>query len=402
MNTSPAGSTQDIRRDNRRLVLELLRELEPVARNEIARVAGLTEPAISRITRELVDAQLIEEISTNGSATRPGRPVVELRLSGTGAYVAGINISADNKWVCIANLRGEILAKQAIEVPENGAPEVVIAKSAQETKRLIEATGIDRSRMLGIGITVAGVVDPANGELVDSPNLGWSGVPLAQMEAALLDLPVAIEGRSMALLRAEKSIGAARGMSNAALILPTLGIGGAIMIDGRMVRGRTNRAGQIGHLRMGEGKLRCICGKLGCLDTVASGHAILKQLDLLPREEAAPKHEVAHARMLEQVVALAKAQDPRASETLYAAGRQLGLALRAVAAVADPEVVLLAGEVGHAGIYRQGVSEVFSADTGIPVLPSTITNDMAAIWLALEAFVYSRELDLSRLKESAA
>jgi predicted NBD/HSP70 family sugar kinase len=399
MDITAAGSTQDIRRDNRRRVLELLREREPVARNEIARIAGLTEPAISRITRELVDAQLIEEVSGNGGAMKPGRPVVALRLCGDRAYVAGINISADSKWSCIANMRGEMLAKQQIDVPENGEPDVVIARSAQVTKRLIESTGIDRSRMLGIGITVAGVVDPANGELVDSPNLGWSHVPLAQMEAALLDLPIAIEGRSMALLRAEKRIGAARGMSNAALVLPTLGIGGAVMIDGRMVRGRANRAGQIGHLRIGEGNIRCICGKFGCLDTVASGHAILKQLDLLPRDESAPKHEATHARMLEQVVAMAAAQDSRASESLYMAGRHLGLALRAVAAVADPEAILLAGEVGHADSYLQGAREVFTTDTGIPVLPSTITNDMAAVWLALEAFVYSRDLDLSRLRE---
>ncbi|SAL02911.1 ROK family protein [Caballeronia calidae] len=393
------GSTQDIRRDNRRRVLELLREHEPVARNEIARIAGLTEPAISRITRELVDTRLIEEIASNGGGLRPGRPVVALRLCGDGAYVIGINISADNKWVCIADMRGDIRAKHQIALPDSDDPASVVASAAQEARRLIESTGIDRSRLLGIGVTVAGTVDPDNGELTESPNLGWSRVPLARMVEAELDLPVTIDGRSMALLRVEKRIGAARNMSNAALVLPALGIGGAVMIDGRMARGRANRAGQIGHLRMSGSTLRCVCGRVGCLDTLASGHAILQQLNLVPGDERTPKHEIAHARLLENMVAQAASHDAKASEVLRAAGRHLGLALRAVAAVADPEAVFLAGEVGHSEGYLQGVREAFTEDTGIPVVPSTVTNDMAAIWLALEAFVYSRELDMSRLRD---
>lgn len=396
---STVGSTQDIRRDNRRRVLELLREHEPVARNEIARIAGLTEPAISRITRELVDTHLIEEIASNGGGSRPGRPVVALRLCGDGAYVIGINISADNKWVCIADMRGDICAKQQIALPDSDDPASVVASAAQEARRLIESTGIDRSRLLGIGVTVAGTVDPDNGELTESPNLGWSRVPLARIVEAELGLPVTIDGRSMALLRVEKRIGAARNMSNAALVLPALGIGGAVMIDGRMVRGRANRAGQIGHLRMSGSTLRCVCGRVGCLDTLASGHAILKQLNLVPGDERTPKHEIAHARLLETMVAQAALHDAKAAEVLRAAGRHLGLALRAVAAVADPEAVFLAGEVGHSEGYLQGVREAFTEDTGIPVVPSTVTNDMAAIWLALEAFVYSRELDMSRLRD---
>lgn len=396
---STVGSTQDIRRDNRRRVLELLREHEPVARNEIARITGLTEPAISRITRELVDTQLIEEVASNGSGSRPGRPVIALRLCGDGAYVIGINISADSKWVCIADMRGEIRAKHQIALAGSDDPAIVVASAAEEARRLIQSTGIDRARLLGIGVTVAGTVDPASGELTESPNLGWTRVPLARMVEAELDLPVTIDGRSMALLRVEKRIGAARNMSNAALVLPALGIGGAVMIDGRMMRGRTNRAGQIGHLRMSGSDMRCVCGRIGCLDTLASGHAILKQLKLIPGDERTPKHEIAHARILEQMVAQAASHDEKVGDALRSAGRHLGLALRAIAAVADPEAVFLAGEVGHSEDYLQGAREAFTADTGIPIVPSTVTNDMAAIWLALEAFVYSRELDMSRLRE---
>lgn len=396
-----AASTQDIRRDNRRRVLELLRELEPVARNEIARIAGLTEPAISRITRELVDARLVEEGTTGGGGTRPGRPVVALRLSDGGAYVAGINISADNQWACIANMRGRILAKRSLALPEASEPRGVIAIAAQEIERLISATGIERTRLLGTGVTVAGTVDPESGDLQESPNLGWPRVPLARWLQADLGPHVRIEGRSMALLRAETRIGAARGMRNTALIMPALGIGGAVMVDGRLLRGRTNRAGQIGHLRLGGNDLRCTCGKLGCLDTVASGRAIIERLGLVPREELGPTLQATQARLLGEAVARAAAGDAEASNVMRSAGQQLGVALRAVAAVADPEAIFLAGEVGHAESYLTGVRDGFGADTGIGVAPSTIPNELAAIWLALEAFVYSRDLDLGRLREAA-
>lgn len=394
-------STQDIRRDNRRRILELLREREPVARNEIARIAGLTEPAISRITRELVDARLIEEIAGSGSGMKPGRPVVALRLCNHGAYVIGINISADNQWACIADIRGEILAKRPFTLSDISEPEIVISTGAEETKRLIKAAGIDRSRLVGAGIIVAGTVDPASGELLESPNLKWPRMPLAQKLEAALDLPVKVESRPMALLRTEKRIGAARGVANAALVLPALGIGGALMIDGRLVRGGANRAGQIGHLRMDGSNIRCTCGKTGCLDTVASGHAILEQLNLVRHDKRAPKHQIAHARLLEHAVALAASKDASAVGVLRSAGRQLGLALRAVAAVADPEVIFLAGAVGHADSYLAGVREVFATDSNTPIMPSTISNDMAAISLALEAFVYSHDLDISQFRDTA-
>ena len=399
-----AASTQDIRRDNRRRVLELLREREPVARNEIARIAGLTEPAISRITRELVDAHLIEEIAGNGDGERskPGRPVVALRLCDQGAYVVGINVSADNQWACIANMRGEILAKRSFELPDISDPQVVIAAGAKATRELVKTIGAARVRLMGVGVIVAGTVDPVTGELLESPNLGWPRMPLTSRMAAAFGLPVKLESRSMALLRTEKRIGAARALSNAALILPALGIGGAVMIDGRLVRGRANRAGQIGHLHMEGGNLRCTCGKLGCLDTVASGRAILDRLALVPHNARAPKHQIEHARLLEHAVALAASNDAAAVEVLRSAGRQLGVALRAVAAVADPEAIFLAGAVGHAESYLAGARETFALDADIPLVPSTISNDMAAISLALEAFVYSRELDISRLRDAAA
>lgn len=119
----------------------------------------------------------------------------------------------------------------------------------------------------------------------------------------------------------------------------------------------------------------------------------------MPDDERTPNHEIAHARVLESLVARAASHDAKAGEVLRSAGRHLDLALRAVAAVADPEAVFLAGEVGHSERYLEGVREAFTEDIGIPVVISTVTNDMAAIWLALEAFVYSRELDLSRLRD---
>jgi predicted NBD/HSP70 family sugar kinase len=396
-----AASNQDIRRDNRRRVLALLREREPIARNEIARLAKLTEAAVSRITRELVDARLIEEIAGNGAASRPGRPVVALRLRTDGAYVVGVNITADNQWVCVGDMRGQLVAKADLGDVDMAKPASVVKGVARQTARLVKSTRIDPQRLLGAGVTIAGTVEPETGVLLQSPNLGWGVTPIARLLESAMSLPIRAEGRSVALLLAETRIGAARHLANAALFLPALGIGGAVMIDGHVARGRTSRAGQIGHLKLLGGDRLCLCGQRGCLDTVASGHAILQQLGMIAPDAGPPKHEIEHAALLEQAVAMAASGDARANAVLRDAGRQLGLSLRAVAAVADPEVIFLAGAVGHAPSYLDGARETFASDDGARILPSTVANDVTAMWLALEAFVYSRELDFDRFRAAS-
>ena len=397
-----ASTTQDIRRDNRRRILELLRESEPVGRIELARIAGLTEPAVSRITRELVDAGLVQEVAGSGASSRPGRPAVALRLCDDGAYVVGMNLSADKQWACVANSRGDVLAKREFALDDITDPESVIAYAAQEVFQLIKTIRIKRSRLLGAGITVAGTVDPVTGVLVQSPNLGWPQIPLKGMLEAALKLAVRVEGRSPAMLTAEKRIGVAWSMTNAALIMPGLGIGGSILIDGRLARGRLNRAGQIGHMRADHSKLRCWCGKTGCLDTVASGRAILRNLKLISNRTYMPRHQVEHALLFEQAVARDAAADPQAQRVFREAGQALGTALGALAAVVDPEAIFLAGPVGHADSYLAGARQAMAEYSDVPIEPSTVPNDMAAIWLALETFFYSRDLDFARLMPHAA
>ncbi|ETF02347.1 hypothetical protein W822_12435 [Advenella kashmirensis W13003] len=373
----------------------MLQRTPDLARNEIARLCNLTEPAVSRITRELVDAQIIEEVESDPAPSRRGRPVIGLRLRGDGAYVAAINLSADSQWVCIANLKGELIAKHSLSLKDVANPITVVTCAANEIKKLIQASEIPLPRLAGVGVSVAGPVDTNEGMLLESPNLGWPTVPLASMIETVLNIPAKIESRPIALLLAEKYSLKNQKIDNAALILPTLGIGGAIMTDGRILRGQSYRAGQIGHLTMSESTLVCTCGKIGCLDTLASGHAILEQLNVISRDRRKPRHQVEHAKLLEEAIALAKTGNDNAIQILFAAGQHLGKALKSLTTVSDPEIIFLAGQLGRSESYSMGVRKSFSENSAIPILSSKMTYEEAAVSLALRAFIYSPKFDIS-------
>lgn len=395
------ASLDTLRRHNRGLVLRQIFKEGAVSRTRIAEFTGLTNAAISRITRELIDVGLVLEGDSVAPKGKPGRRFVELSLAPEGAYVLGFGAGAFEQWVRLSDACGAVVARTRLELLDIKSPEDTIDRVAAALEDLLQAHGIDRGRVMGIGAAVAGVVDFAAGVVVRSPNLGWRDLPLAAGLGGRLNLPVRVESLQHAFNLTEARLGGTVGLSNVVLVNAALGVGSSILAEGRLLRGRA-AAGQIGHMAVPDADELCTCGRRGCLDTVASGHAVLTRLGLLARRRTAREHDAGDAALLVRAIEWEAAGDAEASQAFKAAGARLGLALTAVRCVADPECIVLAGPLAQVESYVSGVRDALSVGDGpadpIALVVSRQSVDAAGAWLALDSYVLCDEMDLDALR----
>jgi predicted NBD/HSP70 family sugar kinase len=396
MSIDPAkGSPETLRRHNRQILLRHLLDAapRPLSRKQIADRSGLTGTAVSRIARELLDAELITEGNTFGISGKAGRRHVGLAIANRGAFVIGVGLAANEQAVSISNMRGDTLYRDQLKLPSFDDPVSVLRIVAEKVQHLIQDHSIDRRRILGVGISVAGIVDHSEGVVIDSPNLNWHRVEIKREIETRLNLPCHVESHPNALNMAEHWIGITRAARNVVLVNVALGIGGSVILDGNLVRGEGNRAGRIGHVHVANGKLLCSCGKTGCLDTVASGQALLNQLGMGSKSWPVRTNGEGDADRLDTLLDRSAAGDTDVSAALHDAGKQLGHALNTVTAVAAPAVVVLAGPMAQNPEYAAGVRATLdlhsSEEATIGVLTSEMPRDSAGVWLALNQFVYT-------------
>ncbi|MEK6593784.1 MAG: ROK family transcriptional regulator [Pseudomonadota bacterium] len=390
---------EDLRRFNRGLALERIFFRGIASRNDIARDTGLTGAAISRITRELLDAGLIRERQSAGERNGRGRPVTALELAPNGAFVIGVGIGAYEQWIQIANHRGECVSRRAVQLLKRKPLARALQTLIREAHAMVSEAGIPWHRVLGVTVAVAGVVDHERGNVLYSPNIGWDEAVVAEPLQRGLKLPVRVEALHHALNLAEARFGATRGAKDVVLVNAALGIGASVMEAGRIVRGNRAAAGQIGHMRVAGASELCTCGRRGCLDTVASGYAVLRRLGKVGSRRIPREHNVDDARRLVDAIEREKCGDAKAQAAFRASGGQLADALNAIRAVLDPEKIVLAGPLAQTGSYVEGIRsrlDVQGSNSSFLCL-ATQSSDTAAVQLALSQFVFCSSLDLARL-----
>lgn len=373
-----------------------------ISRTQIALETGLTAAAISRITRELLDLKLLEEGSQVSETGRPGRRSVELSLRSSGAYVIGIGAGAFEQQLRLATLGGEVVARRSLKLI--GLDALAAATAISEgVRQALNETSLSAATLVGCGAAIAGVVDPINGKVIASPNFGWSNFPLAKILENELGLQTAVESLHHALNLAESKLGQTADVENVLLVNAALGIGASILADGRIFRGGGRAAGQIGHMPVDGVREICTCGRRGCLDTVASGHAVLTRLDLIPPRDHPQEHEPSDSALLKEAMNSALSGDKVANEAFKSAGASLGKALGSLRMVTDPERIVLAGPLAQVPSYVEGTRQALissrTIDEPLPaLLVSDQQNDAAGAWVALDRFVFGDRLDPSTFR----
>jgi len=249
-----------------------------------------------------------------------------------------------------------------------------------------------------VGVSTAGTTNPTTGTVHTSPNMpGWRNVRLRDMLAERLALPVWIENDANAGALAEHRIGAGRGTRHMVLVAAGTGIGGGLILDGKLYHGASGGAGEIGHMQLDLEGRQCSCGRRGCLEALASGWA----LDLSAREiaQASPEGLVASFARREGVEPdgrildlAAAAGDPEADAALRKAGRFFGDGLTNLIHLLNPELVVVGGSLRKSEVYYRTALEVVEREAfpqhlaDVRIVEAELGDEAPAMGAALVAF----------------
>lgn len=321
-----ATSGPRLRDVNRVAVLALIGRHGPIARADIARRLGLSPPTVTAVVRALMTAGVIRKV--DDAEPRGGRPGELLAVTGSAAVAVGVKVTAERVIGVRADLDGTVLAE--FSAPFDGAANPFEALS--ELLRPHLAAGGD-TPLLGVGLGVPGFVDQRTG-LVEAPLIGWRHMPLGQYLERLLDVPVLVDNDVNTLAAYEHLYGIGRAYDDFLTITLGRGVGAALVSGGDLRRGGHGAAGELGHLPVDPAGPACHCGKRGCLEGYVSDAALVEAA----RAAGVPVKGPA------ELLAAADGGHAAARQVYREAGARLGGVTAGLAAVLDPQAVLVSGE----------------------------------------------------------
>jgi predicted NBD/HSP70 family sugar kinase len=335
------GTSREI---NSRIVLSLVRAHQPISRADLARTMSVSRAAVSLIVNDLLGRKLIFEGAT-GETVR-GRKPTFLYIDSRRRAVIAADIRASQTFVMLADLLGKPLAG-IVSLPTRREPKAMIEVLAAGIGKLL-AEHPEVESCAGIGVVVPGMVEHATMRVLHAPTLGWRDVHLRDGLAAATGLPVQIEnsGRACALaqmwsLRAD----AVSVPSELVFVSVSDGVGVGVIINGELMRGRHNIAGEFGHLPLSLDGPRCACGANGCWEAYISNRATLARYFGRTLKADGPEDAAHRAFTIDDLVARARVGDAKAIAALAATARYLGLGLASIVNAVNPACIYVGGEI---------------------------------------------------------
>ena len=363
---------------NRQIALNLIRAHQPVSRADLARLMNVRRGVASLLVSELLDEALIFE-GAMGEAVGRGRRPTFLYIDSRQRCVVGVDIRASRTYIMVTDLMGRQLG-----VVSSFQTNRDVGVLTQELSRRIKQVLADYKEVgacEGVGVAVPGMVDPAAGRVVHAPTLSWRDVNLRDPLAAAIGIPVHIEnsGKACALaqLWATRSDVMASGISVFVSVSDGVGIG--VVVNGELLRGRHNTAGEFGHVPLSIDGPRCSCGATGCWESYISNIATLSRYFGRDLAGSGPVDAETATFSVEDLIARARAGDPKALAAVNSTARYLGLGLSSIINALDPVRIYIGGEITTAWsliepIVRSGLRERtltdFGGNTEIHVVPA--------------------------------
>lgn len=304
----------------------------------------------------------------------------------------GIDVGGTNVKIALVDGEGKIIYSNSVPTYAQMGYEYTVNNIKQAIRDLMKETNTDAKEIEGIGFDFPGQVDYKTGVVKLAPNIpGWVNVPIAQMIEDEFHIPTRIDNDVRCAALGEMKFGAGKGCENFICITVGTGIGSGIVINGQLVRGAANAAGEIGHikLQMKDGPI-CGCGDTGCLEAFASGPAIVAMAhDYLRGGKSTKFREMAGAdgEITPYIVAkAAEAGDPVAKRIFEIVGTYIGMGLVSVINLLNPERVIIGGGVAAAGDLlldpiRKTVKErtMVVAGNSVEIVPAQLGNSAGVI-----------------------
>ncbi|WP_347125938.1 ROK family transcriptional regulator [Microbacterium sp. SY138] len=263
---------------NQSVILEAIRQSgEGLSRIELSTATRLSAQTVTNITRRLLDDGFIREAgrTING----PGKPRVTLRLVADSRFAVGVHLDPALMTFVLLDLSGAIVRRRSVRTPADD-PLRIVEAMAETIDALIAESGVDRSRIAGVGVAAPGPLDAEKGTVIDPPKLaGWHRVPLRAVLAEMTGMPVVLEKDTTSAAVGELWTRRESADDSFVFVYLGIGIGAALARDGEAVRGSTRNIGEVGHIIVDPDGPSCWCGSRGCVEVVCTPQAIVERAE---------------------------------------------------------------------------------------------------------------------------
>lgn len=364
-----------VRTHNAAVVLHQLRLHAPLSRADLAKRIGLNRSTVSSIVTQLLQAELIQE--TTHQTDKLGRPGLSLAINPLGGCAVGLELNLAGGRVVLTDFTAKILWRGRVSVSEDEPQDSYLQCTEEMVRQALLQAQMRGLRVLGIGVALPGLVDVHQGELRYEPSLRWYDIPFRTRLGKRFGLSVLIENNANAAALGEFYFGTGQGVPNFIYIGAGAAMGGGIVINGELFRGRGGFAGEMGHMMLDPKGTRCSCGRQGCWETLAGPQQIVAEYRRRAPQAAQRLKEDVDDSYFAQIVRAADDGDLAALAVMAEVGHYLGAGIANLVNIFNPQLVVLGGDYSLAHetvipVIKETLKQqsLFPMRTALSVLPS--------------------------------
>lgn len=356
------GNSKFLKQMNQANVLDLIRVHRAISRAELAEMTGLSPTAAGVITSVLLKKGYIHETGIGESSG--GRRPILLGLKPNSYYTVGIDLDAGDINLMILDITGRIVHEETKSFDNELPPGMVMKIINKAAEAALEKLNIDRKKVLGIGISIAGIVDEKNREVLLAPNLSWENTRLSLEPFEGLNVPLYVQNEARCSAIAENWLGTCQGIDDFVCINIRSGIGSGIFSGGKLFSGIYGSAGEIGHITVKENGAKCGCGNFGCLETIASTTGMIKKAKEYIKQGKIQGLNSKPDFNFENLVEAARKGDAAAILILDESARYLGIAISYIINILNPARVVIGKEfTKYADLVLDDIKAVVESKT---------------------------------------
>lgn len=384
------------------VILDAIRAAGTISRVGIAKVTGLTGATVSNVVRKLLDDGLVVEIGRAESTG--GKPRVLLELNTTARYAVGVHLDHGSLTYALTNLAGAQVARMSKSGAGDSTPQEVVARMSSEIDLLIQSAGVDRNKVLGVGLVSPGPLSSKAGMHLTPPFMrSWEDYPLDTHLSEASGFPVLLDNDATASAIGEFWSGGTDREGTFATIYMSTGIGAGILIGGSPYRGASGNAGEIGHTSADINGPVCWCGMNGCVEAYAGPATVVAQAREIEDIRTAARLDTYSPtdNISQQFAAVARASlagNANATALLEQSARYVAHAAHSLSNTLDLRMLVLTGSSFRAAshiyipVIREVIDRTFFARSNHPVEVRLSLSAETAAAIGAAALVLQSEL----------
>lgn len=382
-----------IQKQNRRKILKTVWEEKSISRAELAKKLKITPATVSSNVAELERMNFIR-LGIEGESSGGRKPKM-LEINESSLLCIGITVKKDKVVSVLVNLKGVQKLTRTDKYPLPINKENIFSTMTKSIRELVNRVNGNNQKILGIGVGFHGVVDYKSGISIYAPAFNWRVVNIKELLENEFKIPVIVDNDARVMVLAEKWFGKYRSLKNLIFLSLDSGVGGGILVDGKIFRGSNSAAGEIGHIRVKDNGVKCLCGNFGCLETIASSKSLIQeiisqiQLGYPTLITSMIKDGNLNSLNYSIIDKAARLNDDLAIKSFNRIGVYVGTALADIVNVFNPEAIIIGGQLSSSWqfmekqinetVHKQSMTECYK---GVKILKSSFEGSKGEIGAA--------------------